>query len=84
MFLVILSLVFIAAGIVVWIAGSIVNRRAAGQQNKIQKKKIPPYGRKDGNRCPYHLYSGGNMLYFWIYIASRIANGIKINGSPHQ
>lgn len=39
MYLVILSMVLIAAGIVVWIAGSIVNRRAARQQSKALKKK---------------------------------------------
>ncbi|MFZ2633837.1 MAG: hypothetical protein WA081_14565 [Desulfosalsimonadaceae bacterium] len=40
MSLIILSLVFIAAGIVVWIVGSRVNRRAAGkQQSKAQQKK---------------------------------------------
>ena len=39
MFLIILSLVFIAAGIVVWIVGSRVNHRAVMQQNKGRKKK---------------------------------------------
>lgn len=39
MYLIILSLVFIAAGIVVWIVGSRVNHRAAIQQNKALKKK---------------------------------------------
>ena len=48
MFLVILSLVFIAAGIVVWIAGSIVNRRAAGQQDKVRKKRYRRMAEKMG------------------------------------
>jgi hypothetical protein len=49
MFLIILSLVFIGAGIVVWIIGARVNRRAAGkQQSKAQQKKYRRMAEKLG------------------------------------
>ena len=49
MVLLILSLVLIAAGIVVWIVGSRVNRRATGkQQSKAQQKKYRRMAEKLG------------------------------------
>ncbi len=49
MSLIVLSLVCIAAGIVVWIVGSRVNRRATGkQQSKAQQKKYRRMAEKLG------------------------------------
>jgi len=75
MYSVILSMVLIAAGIVVWIAGSIVNRRAAMQQNKGRKKKILRTAEKLGT---------GARIIFVLAAVSFIFGFILLQGAQMQ